>query len=223
MAPAIECAACYRAPTSKAVLSCSVCKLTYDIKCVSVTFKRFNLIEARYKANWQCPACYCEQPKSDNTNTPVRPCSIGTSKDDDQSNVTLRTKKKNGRSFVHNVQSLKSEEDQNAAMRQEISNISSYFEKLFLMQPKVSIIVATSLNTVSKCSKDIRAQSVRQVTSIKLGAEVESRDIVSVERVGLRRMADEDDSGDAGRPLAMVMQLTRRVLRDELLCAACRA
>ncbi|GBP50153.1 hypothetical protein EVAR_42834_1 [Eumeta japonica] len=36
-------------------------------------------------------------------------------------------------------------------------------------------------------------------------------------------MADEGGSGDAGRPIAMVMQLTRRVLQDELLRAARRA
>ncbi|XP_063380852.1 uncharacterized protein LOC134667383 [Cydia fagiglandana] len=62
----------------------------------------------------------------------------------------------------------------------------------------------------------------------KLGVEMESRDVVSAERVGMKRAPNDgsegsDGTGTAGRPRALVVRLARRVHRDNLLRAARRA
>ncbi|GBP08984.1 hypothetical protein EVAR_78342_1 [Eumeta japonica] len=90
--------------------------------------------------------------------------------------------------------------------------ISALTLKKFLMLARAS---STALNIESKCWRDIRARHV-EITGLpetnnenpvhlaivvaqKLGVEMESRDIVSVERVGVRRMANEGGSEGAGR------------------------
>ncbi|XP_061725396.1 uncharacterized protein LOC133531281 [Cydia pomonella] len=62
----------------------------------------------------------------------------------------------------------------------------------------------------------------------KLGVEMESKDVVSAERVGMKRGPNDADSsegsdGSAGRPRALVVRLARRFHRDNLLRAARRA
>ncbi|XP_063370278.1 uncharacterized protein LOC134658521 [Cydia amplana] len=59
MAP-IKCARCDKAPTSKDILVCSACKLTYDIECASVTYARWNLMNPKQRTSWKCSTC-CEQ------------------------------------------------------------------------------------------------------------------------------------------------------------------
>ncbi|XP_063358949.1 uncharacterized protein LOC134648361 [Cydia amplana] len=61
----------------------------------------------------------------------------------------------------------------------------------------------------------------------KLGVELEPQDVVSAERVGMRRAPSDGagvqgGDGSAGRPRALAVRLTRRVHRDNLLRAARR-
>ncbi|GBP34110.1 hypothetical protein EVAR_28244_1 [Eumeta japonica] len=192
-------------------------------------------MEALHMANWQCPASCCKQHKSGNTNTPVRPCNVGAPEDDCQSNVTSRAKKKDQRSCVRDVQPLDSEDDchsdaisfvkkddesrftqemqlfrsEIAAMRQEISNINSHFEKL-------SHAVAGLNKRIDSLGHRVYTQRLGVGGIFERSQYVEwcqsSRVIVSVECVSVRRMTDKSGSGGPGQSRAMVMRLTRLVL-----------
>ncbi|GBP45202.1 hypothetical protein EVAR_25908_1 [Eumeta japonica] len=158
--------------------------------------KRFNLIEVKHKSNWQYPACCCKQSKSGNTNTLVRPCNVDTSEDDGQSNEILRTKKKDERSldsvddhhsdsisFVKKhgesrlTQDMELFRSEIAAMRQ-ISNISSYFEKLSyavegLNNRKYRVQVLGGYSSAVSASSDLK---VLVDTRDRLKLELNERD-----------------------------------------------
>ncbi|KAJ8704778.1 hypothetical protein PYW08_012098 [Mythimna loreyi] len=57
----------------KELLKCGICTRKYDLECANVTVKKFNLMDPTLKTTWKCPECRCKQPKTDNTNTPIRP------------------------------------------------------------------------------------------------------------------------------------------------------
>lgn len=48
------------------------CRGTYDLQCVSMQSAEFENLTQDYKDKWICPECACLQPKSSNTNTPIR-------------------------------------------------------------------------------------------------------------------------------------------------------
>lgn len=69
----MECAGCRSTIPNKLFLACFYCKDKYDLDCANVSEQRFfNTMTADHKRNWQCQACRCKAPKSDNSNTPVR-------------------------------------------------------------------------------------------------------------------------------------------------------
>lgn len=70
--------------------------MSYDLECANVSSKRFyNTMSAEKKEIWKCQACYCNLPKSDNTNTPIRPRDrdlLIRSPTDEVTNITIRKK-----------------------------------------------------------------------------------------------------------------------------------
>lgn len=59
-----------------------------------------------------------------------------------------------------------------------------------------------------------------QAISNKLGITLESRDIVSAERVGLRRLPSASAGEEHGRPRPVIVRLARRALRDDIIKSA---
>lgn len=101
-----KCSGCRNVIQNKEFLECAVCKMKYDISCAGVSSNRFFSFYAQdldRKRNWKCPECCSKQPKTGNTNTPVRqnPSEIGAldSLDLQPDNVTVRTKRDQGKSF----------------------------------------------------------------------------------------------------------------------------
>lgn len=67
------CAGCKQVLPRRDYLDCSTCKLKYDLLCAAVPSKRFMTMKQIDKCSWKCPECRNKQPKTDNSNTPVRP------------------------------------------------------------------------------------------------------------------------------------------------------
>lgn len=93
------CSGCRNNLPKKEYMVCATCKQVYDLLCANIPSKRFYLLDKERKNNWNCQECVSKQPKSDNTNTPVRATLRPGASDDatDQTqwerNVTLRSKK----------------------------------------------------------------------------------------------------------------------------------
>ncbi|XP_048000832.1 uncharacterized protein LOC125237715 [Leguminivora glycinivorella] len=69
----IVCAGCGNPfPKRNEYLACSLCKLKYDLTCANIDIKTFGAMSTQHKGQWKCQECCCKQPKTDNTNTPVR-------------------------------------------------------------------------------------------------------------------------------------------------------
>lgn len=67
-------------------MECSKCGCRYHFACVNIPEQR--KISDNFKSEWLCPDCKSKQPKTGNSNTPVRPSAPS---DDSNSNVTLRS------------------------------------------------------------------------------------------------------------------------------------
>ncbi|CAH2218046.1 jg13432 [Pararge aegeria aegeria] len=48
------------------------CKKIYHMKCLMLSKKQFEEFTEQYKTNWRCPECMRDDPKGDNSDTPVR-------------------------------------------------------------------------------------------------------------------------------------------------------
>lgn len=94
------CSGCQNKLPKKEHMVCAKCDLGYDLLCANITPKRFHLMDQERKTNWICQECRSKQPKSDNSNTPVRTMNRPVTSDDDtrqklgeEGNVTIRTRK----------------------------------------------------------------------------------------------------------------------------------
>lgn len=129
MAPVNKCAACHKKiPSNEEILTCYDCKHVYDLDCVKVSHERFSSMEPLQKESWKCPECCCKQPKSGNTNTPVRSAAAGLSDDDGRSNVTQRVKKGDESVLAREMKLFRSEV---TALRLEVSQLREEFNTGF--------------------------------------------------------------------------------------------
>lgn len=71
---ALVCSGCRNEIIDRRFLTCSICQENYDLECANVTEKRFyNTMSKEHKKSWKCDYCRSNEPKTDNTNTPIRP------------------------------------------------------------------------------------------------------------------------------------------------------
>lgn len=67
------CLGCNHVITGREFLTCSKCTKIYDLECANVSEKRFrNTMTEEHRMKWVCQECLNKQPKTGNTNTPVR-------------------------------------------------------------------------------------------------------------------------------------------------------
>lgn len=68
-----NCAGCSNRISDRKFLECYKCKDTYDLLCANISEEWFyNIMSKERKQTWECPQCKSQQPKNNNTNTPVR-------------------------------------------------------------------------------------------------------------------------------------------------------
>lgn len=71
---ALACAGCLQKIPNREYLICLLCNDTYDLECANVSIQRFlNTMTREHKQSWKCQICRSKKPKTDNTNTPIRP------------------------------------------------------------------------------------------------------------------------------------------------------
>ncbi|CAG5034358.1 unnamed protein product [Parnassius apollo] len=84
-----QCAACCSTIDDYDFLECCTCLRFYHGQCVGVSPTEFERLSSDTKMSWICPECRSKKPRSDNSNTPVRP-STPTSSAHADANVTPR-------------------------------------------------------------------------------------------------------------------------------------
>lgn len=67
------CAGCLNTIEAQHYLRCSACTDTYDLLCANISENRFiSAMTTDQKSTWKCQRCVCNEPKGNNTDTPVR-------------------------------------------------------------------------------------------------------------------------------------------------------
>ncbi|CAH2097822.1 unnamed protein product [Euphydryas editha] len=89
------CAGCKNTLPKKGFLTCSNCGSKYDSDCANILPNQLEKMDQQLKSSWKCPECCSKQPKSGNTNTPVRASALCTDNGTMNSYVTTR-RKQNG-------------------------------------------------------------------------------------------------------------------------------
>lgn len=69
----LSCEGCLNIITAREYLRCTSCGSNYDLQCAGTEKRLYNKMTKEQKSNWNCDSCRCKQPKSDNSNTPIRP------------------------------------------------------------------------------------------------------------------------------------------------------
>ncbi|CAG4947183.1 unnamed protein product [Parnassius apollo] len=83
-----QCSACHTKIKDSECMQCCVCVAYYHCICVAISPAQLKNLSTEVKADWLCPECKNKKPRSDNSNTPVRPSTPSNPK----ANVTLRRK-----------------------------------------------------------------------------------------------------------------------------------
>lgn len=123
-----KCSGCRNNLPKKEFMTCSQCNNAYDLLCANISLKRYQLMDQERKNCWKCQECCSKQPKTDNSNTPVRPSAHTVGIDDEihnisdeQSNVTVRLKKLQSKS--DSGDSYVTEDKLRKVLRQDITEI----------------------------------------------------------------------------------------------------
>lgn len=102
------CAGCLQKLPKKEFLTCVLCKMPYDLECANVSSKRYyNTMSSEKKETWKCQGCHCNLPKTDNTNTPIRPSEreLYAQSSSEKTNITIRKK-----SNINRISDISNEE-----------------------------------------------------------------------------------------------------------------
>lgn len=82
------CSGCTNDVDPRLHLLCCLCEGAYCLDCANVSEQRYySTMNMEHRSKWKCPACCCNQPKRDNSNTPV---GIHANLGNDAENVTIR-------------------------------------------------------------------------------------------------------------------------------------
>ncbi|KAL4702234.1 hypothetical protein ACJJTC_010834 [Scirpophaga incertulas] len=216
-----SCAGCLQTIKSKQLLRCSVCLNHYDLLCANISEKRFsNTLTGEHRLKWKCEACKSKEPKTDNSNTPVRAghddkvthrrgATVQSPPDAVDDDLTLQE-----------IRSLKEElllfRQEMIATRQRVNEFNTNLTNL------INRVENCELKTDQLCVRmdalEDTLKNVHKTLANKLSVKLDQQDIVSALRVGSVVRAESDVNSSRPRPI--VVRLVRRAKRDELLKAA---
>lgn len=141
-----SCAGCNKTiiSSNREIMKCSICCSLYDLECANISPKRFHSMIKDSKLNWKCPQCRCTEPKTGNTNTPIR---AATQCMQDISFVTTRNTQKPRRKS--------SDDTPNAESQLSTDNLR------ILIREELSAVLKTTLNdTVTAQLKSINEKMI---------------------------------------------------------------
>lgn len=122
------CCECQTASTN--FLICILCQLKYHVNCVNIN-KRPKDLTKEFKSKWMCPGCHSKQPKSDNTNTPVR-AAVAAHNVSPESSNNINTRR--GAIISQNFSSEVSIDSVRKIVREELHDILETFKINILQQ-----------------------------------------------------------------------------------------
>lgn len=178
------CAGCNNKITNRLFMSCCLCKLKYDIGCLNISEKLFQLMDRDRKATWTCQACKNRQPRSDNQNTPIRGAMetvlTGTEeqrKSPEHYNVTLRNKPVQSTSHKVTSSSPVTIEDISELIDRKLSPTSTIICNLrAALREDIKVMITAELNkAISQLKLDFTATT----------------DFLAAEQVDLRTSLDK--------------------------------
>lgn len=148
---------------------CATCNLGYDLFCANISPKRFYLMDPERKNDWKCQECSSKQPKSDNTNTPVRAACRHMALSDDitqeeERNVTVRTSKQ--RTKPDSNESCLTEDALRSIIKQEMTGTIKQLVSEHLANIALQITgFQESLSFISKQYDDL-VQTVKEKNEV---------------------------------------------------------
>jgi hypothetical protein len=161
------CSGCLKQIVNKQNLKCTQCKALYDIDCANVTTDRFKVMSNELKLSWSCPQCKCKEPKSDNTNTPIRGA---TAPVQPSANVTMRapkSKSRCGSSGDGDNAAVAESDGVRSIIREEIQNaLKGMMNELFSIKEKVSSF-EQSLTFFNTCFEDLKKRLDEESSLVK--------------------------------------------------------
>lgn len=153
------CAGCCREiTTSQHNIMCSTCKVNYHPECVN---QDYNSMSDSAVLSWICPSCSSKVPKTDNSNTPVRPtASVASSTESSKANVTLRPQ---NRQPVKRTQSPASAPDNNAltALTREIKLLRDDMGELKNHIKHLTSCVENCVARLDECDQKLACSDAR--------------------------------------------------------------
>lgn len=182
-----KCSGCRNALPKKEYMMCCQCNNGYDLLCANISSKRYYLMDQERKNFWKCQECCSKQPKTDNSNTPVRANipTVEVAEDHhnishEQSNVTLRLKTQ--RSKSDSSDSYVTEDRLRKIIRQDItdiitqlvsqqlasltSQISGFQESLSFLSNQYDDLLK-SVNEKNAAICDLASKNVNLTTQVK--------------------------------------------------------
>ncbi|KAH9629354.1 hypothetical protein HF086_017729 [Spodoptera exigua] len=185
------CAGCQQNISDPKHLTCTQCKSSYDLECANVSNDRFMKMTLTCKKAWKCQACYCNMPKTGNTDTPIRPRERDTTEQinspSEISNITIRKRTTKTMNVTTNSEDLNLLGD--TICSQDIATTTQTETQTELTLQNLSEIIIQRLKENNK-SIIAELQNTIQIeinkAILKLKEEVESKTTTLTEQNELR-------------------------------------
>ncbi|CAK1550323.1 unnamed protein product [Leptosia nina] len=205
-------------------IKCSKCSVPFHKQCLSP--------EARNNPKWHCGDCKTKKVKSSDP-TAQSPVDERTPDPVEQQLQLLRSelsgfreeiynlvKAINGRldNFEERIASLESQMQEKARMPEVVDSVA-VLQKRLNESEQLRLINDVVISGVPEVSGENPVHTVITLTN-KIGITLEERDIVMAQRVGPRIQKSLTSTEGAVRPRIVVVRLSRKRLRDEIIQAA---
>ncbi|XP_063390152.1 uncharacterized protein LOC134675776 [Cydia fagiglandana] len=227
------CSGCGEPLPGSEFLKCFGCQDKYDLICLGIEQAAFLKLSKDQKEQWNCPSCTCSRPKGDNTHTPIRSSAallrteVMALKEQNSEISLLRQdvqelKAQLAKATTH-TESLKELEKKLSMQQSSITELTDALEQL---QQSYNTHEQNNLHDELEIagieeSDNENLHHIALVMSSKLGVALTDAEVSQVFRTGARRrLSNVTVPGKRQQPRPIVVKLTRRSKRDELVKAA---
>ncbi|KAG7303796.1 hypothetical protein JYU34_010692 [Plutella xylostella] len=200
---------------------CNKCKVIYHLPCLGLTEKD------KLPATWICVECKRHVPRDNRADTPVRGAPSQVEPD---VNEVVYTAEVSGNTAASDM-TEETKVELGLEIRLFRDELRAVREEIRQFRERPGHATERPRVTVSQIPEENGENPLQIVALVatKLGVKLDERDIVSAERVGPRhrsgRASGESGEGagaggSAERPRPLVVRVTRRALKDELIKSA---
>ncbi|XP_073951978.1 uncharacterized protein [Choristoneura fumiferana] len=152
------CAACNKTIVGSQFMKCSKCCFLHHFVCVNIPEQR--KVSDNFKSEWICPDCKSKQPKTGNSNTPVRSSAPG---DDANQNVTFRAQ--NRKTAAAAGSSVTAAPGVGSGWSEAISSLTSEIRMLRVDMNEVKNNLKNLTTCIAQCSARLDSQESALKTS----------------------------------------------------------